>query len=421
MTKLSTIPLLIVIFLLFQNFSVTQERATATLTKWSSLNQDLKGYASTTSGGLDRALYVVTSQKDDKDLEGTLRYGVENFAKANGGAWITFAKSVFPPDTVKTIYLDSPLDFTALQNITIDGRGSHVSIRRDYNYADATWVCDNVKKVCECNEVENPSHKMGPVFKLRSSKNIIITHLEFLQKIFGTDPYPEGSGYEKDTQCFGDAIGIGNIAADQQTQYFDRIWINHNSFQYCGDECVSATRNSTQAIARVSVSNNSFKYSYKSMLIGIADDYAYRTRLSVYNNRFVGMKERSPRVLNQYAHVFNNLNEDYGLYAIGVMGDARILSEENVFRYSKIPALNPIAVVTKLKIGDAYVDFVNGKNWQRQNFLNGVVLPPSQLPILSSYPQDQASVEPIESNLGAFISKIRSEAGWKSSPDYIDR
>jgi len=70
------------------------------------------------SGGRNYSVYIVTSLEDyarnDKPIEGTLRYGIENFANENGGAIIVF-------NVGGTIHLKQKLAISG-KNITIAGQ-----------------------------------------------------------------------------------------------------------------------------------------------------------------------------------------------------------------------------------------------------------------------------------------------------------
>src|SRR5687768_741024 len=97
----------------------------------------LKGYAATTTGGQAGTIYRVTSRLDD-GAPGTLRYGVQETSK-RGPVWIVFDPAAFPPDTKTAIYLTRQLDIVDKQDITIDGRGSQVSLRRRHRWSDVDW------------------------------------------------------------------------------------------------------------------------------------------------------------------------------------------------------------------------------------------------------------------------------------------
>src|SRR5687768_11113807 len=101
----------------------------------SSLFDELRGFGGNTTGGVGGRLYLVTRTDDPlPTVPGTLRYGVE---EQSGATWIVFDKRVFPAATKRIIYLRSWL--SPRSNLTIDGRGSYVSLRRVYYNDHANW------------------------------------------------------------------------------------------------------------------------------------------------------------------------------------------------------------------------------------------------------------------------------------------
>lgn len=79
------------------------------------------GYAAGVTGGLMGKSYVVTNNEDDhkKPSPGSLRYGVNQGGQANGGVWITFARS-FEIRLTDLLWIKS--------GTTVDGRGFNVTI-----------------------------------------------------------------------------------------------------------------------------------------------------------------------------------------------------------------------------------------------------------------------------------------------------
>nr|PNR32820.1 hypothetical protein PHYPA_024762 [Physcomitrium patens] len=79
------------------------------------------GYAAGVTGGLKGISYVVTNNEDNhrKPSLGSLRYGVNQGGQANGGVWITFARS-FEITLTDLLWIRS--------GTTIDGRGFNVTI-----------------------------------------------------------------------------------------------------------------------------------------------------------------------------------------------------------------------------------------------------------------------------------------------------
>lgn len=370
------------------------------------LFNSLKGYAKGTTGGLGGELYNVT-RTDDSLEPGTLRYALKVLT---GPTWIVFDANVFPPNVKKSIYVDTPLNLR--DNVTIDGRGSYVSIRKIYNWQDAQWT--RVREgVYECDAVSKPSRDMGSIMKIRSAKNIIITHLDFWQKIEGNEP----SYAVKDKQCFNDVISIYNTAPDQTTKYFTNIWINQSSFQDCADECIGITRSSSRSRSYITISNNSFKNGYKGIVIGIPDDYSYKTAVSIYQNRFVNMKQRMPRVQDAIAHVFNNVYENWGSYGVGAWDSTRVIVEENVFR--AISQKND--PWRRYGTSSSYV-------WARNNIFAGVSNPSAYE--TSNYPKshseggpwyydDRVATSIFKRGYSTAISQLRALSGWQNHPNDV--
>jgi len=202
----------------------------------SNLFNDLWGFGSGTTGGLNGTVYCVESTADDGS-PGTLRYGIESLS---GDTWIVFDPEHFPPATKTTIALSSRLDLDR-GNLTIDGRGSYVSLRRIV----PSGVCGGGDEV-----ILN-----------RGFENIILTHLDFART------YPFDSTKE---DC-GDLVTIYN--EDPEETHFDNIWINQSDFYDCGDDCVSMAFFSASTRADVTISRNQFlgvnSANEKALMLGI--------------------------------------------------------------------------------------------------------------------------------------------------------
>jgi pectate lyase len=322
---------------------------------YSTVFNDLRGFGAATTGGLGGQVYVV-KRRDDPVLPvpGTLRYGVEH---APLPVWIVFDPGVFPAGVKRTIYLRSAL--LPRSNTTIDGRGSYVSLRRAYRLEHVDW--DEVNDgVWQCRYEAAHRGKGGPILALDGAANVIVTHLEFAQEYRGVHDakdadVPHISNYTQlDTECFGDVINIVND--DETTQNFNNIWINHSNFTGCGDECIGITHPNTTRRAYLTISNNLFTWSYKAILLGgLTSDTPFMIAASLYGNRFVGVKRRQPQVGKAYAHVFNNIYEDWKGGAVSATPFSRVIVEHNVFR--------PITQVTNswsVSGTDAYL-------WARNN------------------------------------------------------
>jgi Pectate lyase len=311
----------------------------------SSLFSGLKGFGSRTSGGAGGELYLVNSTADDRDVVGTLRHGVEVEALTKP-RWIVFDPKVFPVNTKTTIQLTKALRITdENKGITIDGRGSQVSLRRAYDWQNMQqcWVPKEEMDDSHCFPTyKSPTNTYecffpkgknpGPLIHIRSAKNVIITHLDFRKVRLGTEP-PSPAGARLDYQCFSDYISIDNDPDEENSKYYDRIWINQSEFRDCGDECISLTHASSVARANVTISANFFGDNYKGLIIGATNNaQQYGILVSMYHNRFVTIRERQPRVEKAIAHVYNNLFEDWLQHGVVAHNYTRVMVEENVFR-----------------------------------------------------------------------------------------
>lgn len=268
----------------------------------SDLFDQLWGFGGRTTGGLGGTVYVVT-RTDDSSVVGTLRYGVETL---RGPTWIVFHPAVFPPTTKTTITLSRSLRLTERDNLTIDGRGSYVSLRR---------------VIAECGGDNN-------VIDIESSENLILTHLDFSRT------YPTGATPEQKELC-GDIISVANDPDDIATKYFDRIWINQSHFYDCGDECIGITHLSSLRRAYLTISRNEFvgvdSAHEKGLLVGGDTDPDFRIALSLYQNRFANLRQRLPRIANGYLRAYNNVFENWVTAGIGATNNTRVMIEQNVF------------------------------------------------------------------------------------------
>ena len=318
------------------------------------------GFGAGTTGGLGGHVYVVRSTADDGTY-GTLRYFVERIA---GPRWIVFDPDVFPPSTKTSIYLRSPLLINGApdddaNNLTIDGRGSWVSVRRNISWGlmRGCWykagqtppnlVCwdpdvpSTYGSAYECFKKDGAT--VGPLIQIRSAKNVIITHIDFAKIRTGTAPPTPIGPHWLDDQCFEDMISVYNKDSERSTKYYDRIWINRSEFRNCGDECVAVTSSSSMGIiAGVTVSRNLFAYTNKGLMVTGGPEPLPPNNMglaaSVYQNRFVSVMMRQPRVERAYADVFNNLYEDWRSKAIDARDYSRVMVEQNVFRSVTTPA-----------------------------------------------------------------------------------
>lgn len=303
------------------------------------LFEHLKGFAIGTTGGQEGSVYVVDKTTDTNTgealIEGTLRHAVNT---ATGPRWIKFDSTVFPLTTQVSIILKTPIYLK--DNITIDGRGSHVLLRKRYSYADVDWTTYSNPARAECNvkpAPHVPAYDMGAILLLRSVKNVVITHIHFAKDYLNPEAIPSDLPALRDKQCFGDVIAIYNASTEQNTKYFDRIWINQSRFADCGDECIAITRSSSLTEggvarkARITVSRNAFLNTYKGIVVGSGYEGMHKTELSLYLNRFYGIFERSPRAQDAKIHVFNNAYESWGPYGIGMVAYHTSAIQQNVF------------------------------------------------------------------------------------------
>lgn len=296
----------------------------------SSLFEQLWGFGSATTGGLGGEVYTVTSSADTGGV-GTLRYGVETLT---GPRWIVFDATVFPATTKISILLNSPLRIDDDNgDITIDGRGAYVSLKRDI-------------------AAENPSQcNSGEIVTIRSSKNIILTHLDFART------YPSGWSSHQREDC-GDFINITNSATNAMlcesgypynTYWYDRIWINQSDFYDCGDECIGMTRFNCDHRAYVTISRNEFigiggtlGQDAKGIIVGLDnnsdecdDSYEipnFGIAVTMYQNRFYNVRDRLPRITHGYLRAYNNVFENWDSYGILASDYTRVMIEQNVFR-----------------------------------------------------------------------------------------
>ena len=385
-------PLQIALFLAF----LSSAPAKATVT--TGLFQDLKGFGSGTTGGQAGSIYVVDKTTDTGE-EGTLRHAVETGTEPR---WIVFSPTVFPANVKKAIYLETALE--PRDNITIDGRGSYVSLRKRYSYADAQWN-EVSPTAAECVAVETPTYDMGPMLLLRSKKNIVITHIDFAKIYEGTPP-----AYDIiDKQCFGDVITIYNAAGDQATQYFDKIWINQSNFVDCGDECIAITRGSSAQRGNISISNNYFKNTYKAIVAGSGNEGTQWTALSIYQNRFLTVRQRSPRAQAAVSHVFNNAYENWLSHGIAVMSDHSTAIEQNVF-YAGDRTIYPwvaggTPVTPPFSWNNQYYGVTNSSSYE-----NAAPASPSPFDGRLGDAVDLSGM-----SFSAALNWIRAKAGWKDS------
>ncbi|KAE7995377.1 hypothetical protein FH972_000184 [Carpinus fangiana] len=240
------------------------------------------GFGKDAIGGKYGKIYVVTTHDDDaaNPKPGTLRYGVIQTQPL----WIVFAKDM-------VIKLENELIMNSFK--TIDGRGAKVEI--------AYGPCITVQLVSHViiHGISIHDCKKGKSGMVRSSP----THVG---RRGGSD---------------GDAIAV--FAASN-------VWIDHCFLARCADGLIDVVHASTA----ITISNNYFSQHDKVMLLGHNDAFTEDKvmRVTIVFNRFgAGLVERMPRVRFGYAHVANNIYEEWRMYAIGGSADPTIFSEGNYF------------------------------------------------------------------------------------------
>ncbi|CAH1781931.1 unnamed protein product [Owenia fusiformis] len=110
---------------------------------------------------------------------------------------------------------------------------------------------------------------------------------------------------------------------------YENAWIHRCSFRNYGDGLIDIT----QAYSHVTVSNCRFAEHDKTMLIGssTSDILDERMRITIHNNYFVDCRQRMPRVRYATVHIYNNVFQDWGLYAVLSSQTALVLLENNYF------------------------------------------------------------------------------------------
>jgi len=233
----------------------------------SSLLQLREGYGAKATGGLGGRLVVVTSDQDAGP--GTLRAALAQARK--GPAWIRFASDM-------TIVLNSQLRVPS--NITIDGRGKHVTLIDD---------------------------GLG----VYGSKNVILTHLTIDGRL------------NRLTQ----AVNVANGSRD--------VWVNHLDLSRMSDRLLNVKNGSTD----VTISWTKFHDSNKVMLLNnITSKNLFKNygrdsiaRVTLHHNYFFNTVQRNPRGQFGTFHVFNNLLENWDFYGMSFSLEAKALVEGNIF------------------------------------------------------------------------------------------
>ena len=157
-------------------------------------------------------------------------------------------------------------------------------------------------------------------FDLDGSRNVIIRGVRFRGS--GADVFPQKQSNCAHPSRPKDVEGCGvSISMEGATR---NVWIDHNTFDACGNKCVTGYGFNRGAgpIASpdlITISFNVFRDSYFAMLFGVSYDVsdaqapAQPGRVTLYGNLFERVKARSPRAASGYqVHVFNNVIKDFG-------------------------------------------------------------------------------------------------------------
>ncbi|MQL72098.1 hypothetical protein Taro_004419 [Colocasia esculenta] len=295
------------------------------------------GFGKYALGGKLGATYVVTDASDDpaNPKPGTLRYGVIQTQPL----WIVFAGDM-------VIQLKNELIMTSFK--TIDGRGARVEI--------AYGPCITIQYVTHViiHGISIHHCTPGKPGLVRSST----THLGHRQ---GSD---------------GDAISVFGSS---------NVWIDHCSLSHCYDGLIDVIHASTA----VTISNNYFSNHDKVMLFGHRDSFVADKAMKVtvvFNHFGEGLVQRMPRVRLGYAHVANNMYDQWEMYAIGGSANPTILSQGNYFQ---APSASDLKQVTKREAKSGW------KNWKWRSskdlFLEGAYFVQSGWgTVRPSYTADQA-------------------------------
>ncbi|KAM7530812.1 hypothetical protein LguiB_034222 [Lonicera macranthoides] len=238
----------------------------------------------------------------------------------------------------------------------------------------------------------------GPCITVEGVSNVIIHGISI------RDCKPGKAGLVRSTEehvghrlgCDGDGISV--FASSN-------VWIDHCYLARCSDGLIDITHASTG----VTVSNNYLTDHDKVMLLGHSDSFTADKDMQVtvvFNHFGPGLVQRMPRVRYGYAHVANNMYDEWLMYAIGGSSNPTILSEGNYFMASNDPSSKQ---VTKRETNE---DSNFWKNWKWRSskdvFGNGAYFVPSGL----------GSCSPLYSRSqlfwvaqGSFVPFLTSDAG----------
>ena len=202
------------------------------------------------------------------------------------------------------------------------------------------------------------------VFGISAKQNVIIKNITF-KTISGRkngqgfdcpsplDPNTAGAkGNEATTGCTNfieitgfqipGILGVGDY--DENAQFSENIWIDHNSFSQCGDKCIVIKNGNRKdksgrwsGADKITISNNKFSDSFYSILVTVIDaerglrgllehstskcalemenGILPRMRVTIHGNLFERIRRRSARAsyCTARVHQFNNVINGFGL------------------------------------------------------------------------------------------------------------
>ncbi|XP_060194746.1 probable pectate lyase 16 [Lycium barbarum] len=326
---------------------------------WSSNRKALAdcaiGFGSSTIGGKNGDIYIVTDSSDDpvNPKPGTLRYG----AIQSEPLWIIFKMDM-------ALTLKNELMVNSYK--TIDGRGAKIEI--------SNGPCITLDYVTNVIIHGISIHDCKP-----GKKGMVQSSPEHVGERLGSD---------------GDAISVFGSS---------NIWIDHCYLARATDGLLDVIHASTA----VTISNNYFTEHDKVMLLGHNDEYTADRSMKVtvvFNHFGRELVQRMPRVRHGYAHVANNYYDQWLMYAIGGSANPTILSEGNYFI---APDKDSNKEVTKRETQEK-----GWKNWKWRSskdvFLNGAYFLPSGYGgIAPKYTREQSFIVA----QGSLTPSLTSDAG----------
>ena len=120
------------------------------------------------------------------------------------------------------------------------------------------------------------------------------------------------------------------------------IWVHHCSFRSYDDGLLDITR----GVRKVTVSWCRFADHDKTMLIGFhPTDDTDTSDITLHHNYWINCVQRQPRVRYAYVHIYNNVYENWGSYAVGSSQLGKVLVENNWFRATNSKAAGKAMVI----------------------------------------------------------------------------